>query len=137
MTERSIYKDNKINVTTSRVIVTTDEQTTTYALRNITSVKTTITPSSSGCAGLVIGFGAILLLGILLSLGEDDKEGLFTAILFSVGIIAGGIYWYRNCKETYDVVIVSSSGESKALNSTDKVYIKKIVDKINDAIASS
>jgi hypothetical protein len=111
-------------------------QLTTYALRNITSVKMTIAPSLSGCAILVICFGAIFLLGVLLSLGDEDTEGLFTVFLFSVGIIAGGIYWLRNCKQTYNVVIVSSSSESNAVTSTNKAYIEKIVDSINDAIVS-
>ncbi len=46
MAEETIYSDNNVSVTTTRVMISG----TTYALRNITSVKMAMTPASQGCA---------------------------------------------------------------------------------------
>jgi hypothetical protein len=56
--EYRIYLDNVVAVTTSRVVI----GGTTYALRNITSVKMTYTPRKVLGAFLLLFFGLLLLL---------------------------------------------------------------------------
>ena len=129
MSEENIYSDNNVSVTTARVIISG----TTYALRNITSVRMTTTPASSGCAVVLIVLGAISLLVALGTFGRDAGAG-FVALLFAAGILAAGIFWLRSLKSSFHVTIASSSGEARALTSTDRAYIDKIVGSINEAI---
>jgi hypothetical protein len=129
MDEEALYVNNNVKVTNTRFIV----GETTYTIRNITSIKMTITPPPSGCAIVVICFGIIFLLGTLGTFSKDPVSG-FMLLLMACLVIGGGIDWLRKCKPEYNVVIVSSSGENRALTSTDKHYIEDIVDSINDAI---
>ena len=128
--EEVIYTDNQVSISTSRIVL----GATTYALRNITSVKMTFTPAKRGCAILLLIFGALTLL-IGLGKGSSDGVGAVLGGLVVGGIIGGlGYLWMRSSKDDYHVLIASSSGEAKALTSKDKAYIEKIVTAINDAI---
>ena len=46
MSEETIYSDNNVSISTSRITA----GGTTYALRNVSSVKMTTTPAKTGCA---------------------------------------------------------------------------------------
>src|SRR5947208_2463212 len=54
-TDETIYSGNNVSVTTTRVII----HGTTYALRNITSVKRAFTPEKTGCAIVLLVIGVI------------------------------------------------------------------------------
>jgi hypothetical protein len=58
----------------------------------------------------------------------------FTELIFASFILAWGILWLRSYKITYNALIVSASGENRALNSTNKGSIADVIDSINDAI---
>jgi hypothetical protein len=125
MGDEAIYVSDNVKVTKTRFIV----GETTYAIRNITSVKMTIEPSSSGCAITVIVVGVIFVIsGIGIFLSNPGP------LMYAGLILAWGISWLRSCKIKYNVFIVSASGENRALTSTNKGYIADIVDSINDAI---
>jgi len=51
-------------------------------------------------AGISIGFGAIIILGVSISIGEGRYDSIFTELiggtLMGAAPFAGGIYWYRN-----------------------------------------
>jgi hypothetical protein len=129
MTEETIYSDNSVNITTTRVIISG----TTYALRNITSVKMGMTSANPGCAIILLVLGVLVLLGALSSLASNFNSGMMM-LFWAAGIIAGGVLWLRSCKPSYHVAIASASGEARALISKDKHYIEKIVASVNDAI---
>jgi hypothetical protein len=126
MSEQIIYSDNTVSVSTSRIVISG----TTYALRNISSVKMTFAPAKTGCAIALIVFGALILIGSLAQGGQSIVAGLIG------GAVIGGLgfLWLRSCKADYFVTIASSSGEVRALTSKDKSYVEKIVAAINDAI---
>ena len=125
MSEDTIYSDQEVSVSTSRVVV----HGTTYALRNISSVKMTTTPAKTGCAIALIIFGVIWGLAIF-----SSKGGAAGAIVIGGAFIAGGIFWLRAAKADYHVTITSNAGEVRALTSKNKPYIEKIVDSVNEAI---
>jgi hypothetical protein len=56
------------------------------------------------------------------------------ALLFTGGLLAGGMAWLRSVKSTFHVIIASSSGEIRALSSLNRPYIETIVGAINEAI---
>jgi hypothetical protein len=126
MSEEVIYSDNTVSVSTSRIVI----GGTTYALRNITSVKMTFAPAKTGCAIALIVLGALIFV-VGLAQGGQTVIGS----LLGGAIIGGlGFLWFRSCKTDYFVAIASSSGEVRALTSKDKSYVEKIVAAINDAI---
>ena len=129
MAEETVFSDNNVNITTARIIISG----TTYALRNITSVKMTMTPAKQGCAITLLVVGIVALLGSFGAFSSDVGEG-FVGLLVAAGIIAGAGFWLRSCKADYHVAIASASGEAHALTSKDKAYIEKVVSSINDAI---
>ena len=133
MSEETLYSDNSVSVTTTRVVITG----TTYALRNITSVKMVKTIPSIGCAVMLLILGGIFLvgsLGMAADSSQRDKAPAIFAFLLGVGIAAAVILWLLKRRHSYHVAIASASGEGHALTSKDKDYIEKIVASINEAI---
>lgn len=130
MEEEIVYSDNNVSITTSRIAIFG----TTYALRNITSVKMTMTPAKQGCAIVLLIFGAFSLLGAFGAFGSDVTSGVI-ALLFSAAVIAVAVMWLRKCKPDYNVSIASASGEAHALTSKDRNYVEQIVGHINEVIA--
>lgn len=122
--EEIIYSDQKTSISTSRVVI----DGKTYALRNITSVKMSVTPAKRGCAIALIIFGAICA---FISLGI---KGAAAGAVVGVIILGVGILVAASAKEQYHVSIASSSTEGHAMTSNDRSYIEKIVAAVNEAI---
>ena len=129
MAEENIYSDSDVSITTARIIVFG----TTYALRNITSVKMTKTAGNSGCAVALIIVGLISFSFAVLSI-VDGTGPVLIPLLIAGGLLAGGMAWHRSVKPTFHVTIASSSGEIRALSSLNRPYIETIVGAINEAI---
>ena len=129
MSEEVIYSDRRVSITTSRLVF----GATTYALRNITSVKIGSTPDRGGAICLTI-LGAVSLFYGLANLFGHEGGMAFLACFVGVILAGIGVLWLRSCKDDCHILIVSSSGEVKALTSKDRAYIEKIVISINDAI---
>ena len=127
--EETIHTDSLVTVTTTRVII----RGTTYALRNITSVRLAATQPSTGCATILALFGILAFIGALITFSTSVGSGLF-GLIVAVAIIAGAVWWRRSLKPIYHVAISSASGEANALSSKDKGYIEHVVNCINDAI---
>jgi hypothetical protein len=81
--EENIYSDSDVSVTTARIIVSG----TTYALRNITSVKMTETAGNSGCAVALIIVGLVSFSFAVLSI-VDGTGPVLLALLFAGGLLA-------------------------------------------------
>ena len=131
MSEDTVFSDTNVTVTTTRVIM----GATTYALRNITSVKMAIVPAKQGCAVLLLVIGIILgMIGLGVASQKGGIGGGIVVLLVAAAAFVGAIFWLRGAKPTYYVAIASASGEARALESKDKAYIERIVRSINDAI---
>jgi uncharacterized membrane protein YvbJ len=127
--EETIYSDNRATVTTTRVIF----GETTYALRNITSVRLVSTSPKSGCAVIFLILGILGLLASFAVFTENISQGIQVVIIAGIMLMIG-IVWLRSLKPTYHVSIATSSGENNALSAPDKAYIENIVKSVNDAI---
>jgi hypothetical protein len=112
-----------VTVTTTRVII----GTTTYALRNITSVKPIKTRNP--IFGILVLLAGLALLRSALSTGDIVAGGLFGVM--GAGLVACAIWLL---KPVYHILIASASGEAKALTSRERAYVQRIVDSVNDAI---
>lgn len=129
--EASLYADDNVVVTTTRISI----QGTTYALRNIGSVRMGFSPiNPTVCVLTIIAVeGFVLVIGF----GAQAHELYWFSGLCLLGFICWlgvGIVWWRRLKPDYHVVILSTSGEIKSLTSKDEAYIQRIVGSINDAI---
>jgi len=130
MSEEQVFlNEGGVYVTNSRVVV----GGTTYSTANITSVSTTKTPASPGCAFALIGFGCLGFVSGLMFLA-NDTSGAIGALIFWVLIIAGGVSWLRKLKPTFHVILASASGESKALNSKDEAFVDQVAGAVNQAL---
>ena len=127
--EETLHSDKIVTVTTTRVII----WGTTYALRNITSVKMASTSPPIAGAILLLLFGVFVLLLTTLPFNENNYHPIPGFILGGV-IIVGSIVWMCSRKTDYHIHISSASGEIHALTAKDKAYIQRIVQSINDAI---
>ena len=127
MAEENIYSDNDVSITTARIIVSG----TTYALRNITSVKMTATKDKPVIAVVLVIVGVIL---VWVGLFRDTVSSAIGSVIVGGLLLAVGIAWVRIVKPTFHVTIASSSGEIRALSSPNRPYIETIVGAINEAI---
>lgn len=127
--EQRIYFDNAVAVTTTRVIV----GGTTYALRNITSVRMTYTPPKVLGGILLLVFGLLLLFGGFISIHSESSAPIGVYIIGGAMVIVG-ILWMVTAKTSYHVNLSSAAGEIHALTSKDRAYIEKVVVSINNAI---
>ena len=127
--EEMLHSDKYVKVSTARVII----RETTYALRNLTSVRMAETPGSVGGAILFIVFGLLMVLASV-AVFSDSVSAAIACMLIALGLIAVGIWQIRAAKPTYHVAITSSSGEFNAMSSQDGRYIQTVVTRINEAI---
>ncbi|MGN7833618.1 DUF6232 family protein [Pseudoxanthomonas sp. 22568] len=127
--EETLHSDAYVSVTTSRVII----RGTTYALRNIASVRMTFMSPSLFMPIVMILVGSVVLLLSFQDFSQSMKSG-FTQLAISAAIIGIGVFWLKSKKTLFHVSISSSSGEVNALSSYDRGYIEQIVQSINSAI---
>lgn len=115
--ETQFYQDGAVTVTQSRFVT----QSKTYAMRNISSVY--VFEIEKNRANPII----MILIGI---------PFLFSGNIFWIGliIIALGILWLISIKNEYAVRISTNAGETNSILSSNRIYIQKIVDALNDAI---
>lgn len=119
MDEQVFFDRDGVSVSNARFIVGGQ----TYAMSAVTSVKQAINPPSRGGAVLV---GIVGLLICLISTTAAISIGLLT--------VAMGIAWGAKQKPEYIVVLSTSSGESQALKSNDKLYVESVVSALNQSI---
>ena len=122
--EEVLYTDPSVSISTSRIVVSG----TSYGLRNITSLRMISTRPKLAYGIALIVAGIIWAVGIIGSIG-----GFVGAIILGGGTVAIGVWLLR---PMYHLIVVSSSGEAQVLSSPDPAYITKVVEAINNAIAS-
>lgn len=120
MEEQTFFNQGNVSVSNSRFIV--DGQT--YAMSNVTSVKSGYTEPSRG-GSIVCG-----IIGLMCLFGSGW--------VFIVGLVllAIAIFIWFSAKARYSVILNTSSGENQALISEDQSYIANVITSLNDAIVS-
>ncbi|MFT8452017.1 MAG: DUF6232 family protein [Zymomonas mobilis] len=119
MSEVEFYRNNNVIITNSRFIV----GQTTYAMNGITSVTCgKVDPSLR--AGIIFSVIGVVMIAFI------------NPIMSSVGalILFLAICWIKTRKTEYVVSLRTASGENRALESTDKLYIETIIRFLNEAI---
>ena len=118
MEERTFFEHEDVKVTNSRFI--TGGQT--YAMHNVTSVKSTKKePNRTG--GMVV-----FLLGLALAVGSPENP------VFGVILIIGAAYYLYQQKTTYHIMLTTSGGETSALTTHQPEYLNKVISALNEAI---
>jgi hypothetical protein len=126
--EQTFLHQGNVYVSNTRVVI----DGTTYATANITSVRATFTPANRGCAGILILFSGLMLLGGLGGLaGGGDAAG--AAVTGGILLIIG-VFWYRSLTPTHHVMLASSSGERQGLTSKDGDLVHRVTAAIAQAI---
>lgn len=116
MEEKTFFEYDDVKVTNARFI----SGSQTYAMSNVTSVKT-FEERPQRLAGVLV-----LLVGIVMASGTATVFGLLVAA-------AAGYFLYQQ-KTTYHVMLATSAGETSALKTYQKEYLEKVVSAINEAI---
>lgn len=115
MEEKTFFEHEGVKVTNARFVV--DGQT--FAMSNVTSINPVAQPGSW------LGGVIVLLIG-LVTLTQNA--------FFGVPVVALAIYYLSKQKTTYHVMLRTSGGETKALTTHQKEYLKKVVSALNEAI---
>jgi hypothetical protein len=120
MDEKIFLNRGNVSVSNSRFIVSGQ----TYAMSNVTSVKSGVYEPEKSVAV------ALILIGLLSLLGGG---WVFFVGLVLIGL--GVMDWYF-AKAKYSVILNTSAGENQALVSVDKSYIEDVIAALNEAIIS-
>ncbi len=139
--ERTLFQNNNILITDKRAVV----DDTTYALHNITSVRTINLGADrrSGLGLIMLGslpfLVAMALLVNALILRHDFRllfiiAGIGLVVLAGL-LFVGGLALAVASKNLYAVIIGTSGVERQAVTSTDWQTIREIVNALNDALA--
>ena len=117
MEERVILNDGGVVITATRAVF----GSTTYAIRNLTSVRSSAKKDPAVAALVALAIGAL---------------AVFANPFFGVPILAIGAWALWKRKTTYSVVLATSGGETSALDSQDADEVQRVVAALNEAIAS-
>ena len=127
--ETAIYSDSVVAVTRTRVII----GGTTYALRNVTSVRMAFTPPRVGRAIALLVFGLLVLLATFMPFNDAKAPpGIY---IVAGAIISVAILWIITAKTRFHVGLSTTSGELHVLTSKEKAYVERVVRSINHAIS--
>ena len=133
MEERIFFNEGGVSVSNARFIVNGQ----TYAMNAVTSVKQGVNHPSH--AGPFI-FG---LLGLIVSAagfqvhsggGAAWSQDQVSAVVIGFILVAAAIFWGYQEKSEYIVVLSTSSGESQALKSNDRLHVESIIGALNQSI---
>jgi hypothetical protein len=134
MAERTLLTESReghrVEVTTSRAVV----DSTTYAVKNITSVSVARTPSPKFAGAIFALLGVLVgvfasgdaLSGRALELGPGHLVAAFLGAI-GLGILAFG-------KAKFAVRLHTAGVEQKMLESTDEAWIARVAAALNTAI---
>jgi hypothetical protein len=137
MEEITFYNDQSVSVTSARVIM----NELTFALRNISSVRTLVEPPSHAIDIILIIIGIMTgIMGFCVTgVGSGADSGAATGggifiVIIAIAFVVLGIFLYVKKKPTYYVYLGTNAGEKRGIRSQDKPYIETIVSAINEAI---
>lgn len=117
MDEKFFFNQGNVSVSNARFIV--DGQT--YAMNGVTSVKQGVRHPSR-VLPIVLG-----VIGLLVIFGGGSQ-------VFGILLLAAAVLSWVLQKSVWIVVLNSSSGETQALTSKDKIYIEGVISALNESI---
>ena len=121
--EKTFFSDNQVQVTSARIVF----PSVTYALRNVSSVRKLFQKPSKVGEIILILFGLFLLMiGLVAKSAGVD--------IFSILLIALGIFLITQKKIKYFVMVGTNAGDQKGLVDTNETRIDSVVNAINQAI---
>jgi hypothetical protein len=123
--DEPLFQDDLVTVTCTRAIIAG----TTYAMANVTSVRTFVEPKPFSAFG---GGLAVTIVGAL-SFAADARTFGLVAIAFGLAVVAAYLFVM---KPKYWVRIGTAGAESNTVWSHDEAWCQEIVDAINDAIVA-
>lgn len=131
-TETELFRFGGDVVTTQRAVLSG----TTYAVRQINSVRTETVPPNRRAALLLLGIGGVFLLsGVMLATDVSlFASSTLVALAIGAACVATGIWLLKRAKATHYVLLSTSSGEVKSIYSHDAALIQRCVAAISDAI---
>lgn len=123
--ETTFLSENSVTVTSARFVAGGQ----TYALSAITSVHILTEPAP--IAGPVILIGSAVVAFLAAFAGKSWEAG-------GIGIVLAGAGYYvtKESKATHFVVLRTSSGEVRAVRSTDRDFIQRTHDAVSNAIVA-
>lgn len=131
-TETEIFRAGSDVVTTQRAVLSG----TTYAVRQINSVRMETVPPNRRAALLLLGIGGVFLLsGVMLATDVSlFASSTLVALAIGAACIAAGVWLLKRAMATHYVLLSTSSGEVKSVYSTDEGLIQRYVAAISDAV---
>lgn len=124
--EITYWEDSEATVTSTRAIL----NKVTYAMANITSVRSNRIEPDEGLAVLAVLAILIGIIGLLCGIGY--RSGIAVAIGFVVAAL--GFWVCQTLKPSFVVVVGAAGGETHALVGKEKKTIDDIVNAISQAI---
>lgn len=122
MEEQTIFADDTVTITTARAYL----NGTTYAMANITSVRT-----HAESRGVIKAIVAI----VGLTVAASFVVGISSAVFFiTLPLTVVAALWFAFSKPKLWVRIGTAGAESNALWSNDPAWVAKVVAAINEAI---
>lgn len=115
MSEKVFFEYDDVKVTNARFV----SGGQTYAMSNITSVKTTEKKPSR------LGGVFFLIVGALVAVNNA---------WMGVLVMAAAAYFLYQQKTIYHVILATSGGETSALTTNQPEYLKKVIGALNEAI---
>lgn len=125
--DEMLFEDSAAAVSRARVVI----GPVTYAMANITSVRSFVEPKSPAPAALGLALAVIGVWILTQSLGTDGR--------WAWTLVAGGaglLLVYLNGKPKHWLMIGTAGGEMRATWSSDPVWTARVVEAINTAIVS-
>ena len=122
--EHIYFQQNGITVTNSRFIVGNQ----TFAMRNVSSVQAVRYNASKGGSITLLTIG-----GVMLFIGFS-VSGFWA--LFGLLMIGLGILWLSKLRPTFSVILATTGGEVRALQSFDMAFINAVVAALNQSMIS-
>ena len=123
MTEEEVYfSEGEVQVTSTRL----QTETTMYPVNGITAVSLVDVPKNYTPGLAVVGIGiGVGLLGV--NMGS-------AILVVGLGFLALGVVILVLARKKWAVAIGTAGGQQHAVVSTDRAYVERIVQALNDAV---
>lgn len=131
-TETELFRFGSDLVTTQRAVLSG----TTYAVRQINSVRMETVPPNRRPALILFAIGGVALLWGVMLAADVSLLASSTLIALAIGAacIAAAIWLWKQAKATHYVLLSTSSGEVKSVSSYDAAVVQRCVGAISDAV---
>lgn len=132
MSETTYFDHADVKVTDARFISGKE----TYAVKNITSVKTRTQQPSRTYPIIAILAGIFMLTSIGSKTTSPASVDNFPGeAIFGLMLIVGGAFWAAKLKPLLQVIIKTAGSEETALQTHDPEYLRQVLAALNSAIA--